>query len=437
LDTKPKVSFFWFRRDLRLDDNSGLYHSLKDKFPVIPIFIFDANILDKLENKEDKRLEFIHKNLFELNQKLLKLGSSLLVKFGKPLEVWKELSKDFNIASVYTNHDYEPYAIERDNLVKDFLLSKKINFYTYKDQVIFEKDEILKNDGKPYTIYTPYSKLWKIKLDENALKEYRTENLFNNFHKTKPIDLISLEDIGFKKTFFDFKNLNFDLEIIKNYDKQRDYFSKESTTKISVYLRFGIISIRKLVKIALELNDIWLNELIWREFFMMILYKFPYVADKPFRLEYEKIKWVNDENNFQKWKEGNTGFPIVDAAMHELNQTGYIHNRLRMLTASFLVKNLLIDWKWGEKYFAKKLLDFELSSNNGNWQWVAGTGCDSSPYFRVFNPEIQTKKFDPELKYIKKWIPNFDSQKYQKQIIDLSFSRERAISIYKQAKKEF
>jgi deoxyribodipyrimidine photo-lyase len=428
-----KISIFWFRRDLRLSDNNGLYQALNSGLPVLPIFIFDKNILDKLDDKRDKRVFFIYKTLKDINNKLLENGRSLVIKYGNPKDIWDELSKEFNIDSIYTNHDYEPYSIKRDNEIKDLLESKNIKFFSYKDQVIFEKNEILSGQNKPYTVYTPYKNKWKETLSKTEIKEFDSENYLSNLLKISPYKFPEISELGFYESLVDFPLKKIEIDLLRSYSDKRDFPSINGTTKFGIHLRFGTVSIRKLVRFAQEVSEIWLNELIWREFFMMILYNFPHVENNSFRSEYDNIKWLNNDSDFEKWCLGQTGYPIVDAGMRELNETGYMHNRVRMITASFLTKHLLIDWKKGEKYFAKKLLDYEMSANNGNWQWAAGTGCDAAPYFRVFNPETQTQKFDKDLKYIKKWIPEFGTSNYVKPIIEHSFARERALNSYKEA----
>lgn len=428
------ISIFWFRRDLRLHDNAGLYHALKTGKPVLPLFIFDSNILDELEDKQDRRVEFIHESLLEIQEQLKELGSTLLVKHGAPEQVWKSLLKEYTIESVFTNHDYEPYAQQRDAQIADLLQSNGVFFFTFKDQVIFEKDEVLKDDGTPYTVYTPYSKRWKAKLNHFYLKSYPTKKYFSNFLKTKPVGIPSLKEIGFEPAGISFPAKTVRKELIKNYGETRDYPAIDGTSRLSVHLRFGTISIRELAKQAQQLSEKYFNELIWRDFYQMILWHFPDVQCA-FKPQYDNIVWENNEKNFQKWCEGKTGYPIVDAGMRELNATGYMHNRVRMIVASFLTKHLLIDWRWGEAYFAKKLLDFDLASNNGGWQWAAGSGCDAAPYFRVFNPSLQTQKFDPELKYIRKWVPELDSFDYPKPIVEHEFARRRVLAAYQVALK--
>ena len=428
---KTKLNLFWFRRDLRLIDNHGLYEALQSELPVLPIFIFDTNILEKLENKEDKRVDFIFQALEKLNEYLEKQGKSIQIFYGKPLEIYENLSQQYEIGNVFCNEDYEPYAIKRDQEIKDFLASKNINFYQFKDQVIFQKDEITKADGKPYTVYTPYSKQWLLKFNDQNLEFFASEKKLENLLNIEKQN-ITLENIGFKKTNYLFEPPKINLEILEKYHETRNLPTKE-TSQMSVHLRFGTISARKLVKLASELNDnTYLKELIWREFFMQILWHFPKVIHHSFKEKYDNIAWENNEELFQKWCEGKTGYPIVDAGMRELNETGLMHNRVRMVCASFLTKHLLTDWRIGEAYFAEKLMDYDLSANNGNWQWSAGSGCDAAPYFRVFNPEEQQKKFDPKFIYIKKWVKEFGTSAYPKPIIEHKFARERALKRYKE-----
>lgn len=424
-----KISIFWFRRDLRLEDNKGLSEALKADEKVIPIFIFDRDILDLLEDKYDRRVDYIHQALEKINQELKEFGSSLLTFHGKPLDVFKQLQKDYDIKAVYCNRDYEPSAIKRDDEVKDFLNSKDIEFFDFKDQVIFEKSDVVKDNGEPYTVYTPFSSKWKKLLTEDDYKSVRINK--EQFLKLPSKKILSLKEIGFEKTDLDFVEPSLESKIIDVYDKTRDFPALDATTHLGIALRFGTISIRKCVKFALSHNETWLNELIWREFFMQILFHFPKVVNYCFKEKYENIVWRNNEAEFEKWCNGETGYPIVDAGMRQLNQTGQMHNRIRMVVASFLTKHLLIDWRWGEAYFAKKLLDYDLSANNGNWQWAAGCGCDAAPYFRVFNPDEQTKKFDKGLKYIRKWNPDFEKDILENRIVEHKFARERALETYK------
>lgn len=434
-DKGRKVNIFWFRRDLRLEDNAGLYHALNGNNKVLPIFIFDRAILKDLEDKKDRRVQFIHKSLCDIQKKLKESGSSLFVIHGEVQDIMDALVQRLNIEAVYANHDYEPYARKRDEHVKALLNRSSIDFKTFKDQVVFEKNDVLKPDGEPYTIYTPYRKKWQELLRAEDIKSYPSEDLIDHFLSTKPQDLPGLESLGFRTSNESFPTKEIDENLIKTYHKNRDYPALDATTRLSVHFRFGTVSIRKQVRKALELNETWLGELIWREFFMMILYHFPRVVDHCFKTKYEAVKWRNNPDEFSLWCEGKTGYPIVDAGMRELNQTGYMHNRVRMVTASFLTKHLLIDWRWGERYFAKKLLDYDLSANNGNWQWAAGCGCDAAPYFRIFNPYTQQEKFDRNREYIKKWVPEQDTEDYPGPMVNHKMARERALSAYSVVKK--
>jgi deoxyribodipyrimidine photo-lyase len=424
------VNIFWFRRDLRLEDNSALYQALSAGYPVLPLFIFDTNILDRVESKTDPRVHFIHKRLNEINKQLLTAGSSILILKGKPVEIWKKLFDDLKIIAVYCNQDYEPYAIERDAQITQLLSQKKIPFLSYKDQVIFEKNDIVTAAGKPYTIFTPYMRQWQKQLQNTDLAAKSSESKSDWFIKKK-FSFPDLDTLGFVSSKLTFPPKQLDENLIAEYDQKRNFPALQGTSRLGMHLRFGTISIRSCVKKALQLNEVWLQELIWREFFMMILYHFPYVVDQPFRKKFAKFKYLNDREQFQRWCTGQTGYPLVDAGMRELNCSGFMHNRVRMVTAGFLTKHLLIDWRWGEAYFAQKLLDYELSSNNGNWQWAAGCGCDAAPYFRIFNPEEQAKKFDPGLLYIRKWIPELESNAYPSRMIDHKFARERALSLFR------
>ncbi len=421
--------FFWFRRDLRLQDNVGLYHALSQDEKVLPVFIFDTDIIEELP-KDDARISFIYSELENIDKELKKANSSLLIKKGKPLEIWKELFDEYASAkAVYTNRDYEPYAIKRDDDIARFLEDKGFEFKTFKDQVIFEKEEVLKDDGAPYVVYTPYMKQWRKTFSKDLLKDHSIDQLKDNFWQLNT-NFPALSSIGFDKSSIEVKPYN--LDVVDDYDKNRNFPAKDKTSYLSPHLRFGTVSVRKMVKYALDKNETFLNELIWREFFMQILYHFPRVVNHNFREKYDGIKWRNNKEEFEKWCKGETGYPMVDAGMRELNETGYMHNRVRMVVASFLCKHLLIDWKWGEAYFAKKLLDYELSSNNGNWQWAAGTGCDAAPYFRIFNPTSQLEKFDPDLKYTKKWVKDFNELTYAKPIVEHKSARERALERYKE-----
>ena len=427
-----KISIFWFRRDLRLKDNHGLYQALESGKKVLPIFIFDEDILDLLENKSDKRVDFIVHALQTLNSFLKSKNKGIKIFKGKPLEIYKKLTENYEIEAVYSNEDYEPYAIKRDQEIADFLASKNIAFHQFKDQVNFHKDEIVKADKKPYTVYTPYSKLWLNEFQKVDLQGFPSEKKLDNLLDI-PFEELKIEDIGFQKTNLAFEIPEADLHIIKTYEETRNLPAVKGTTQLGVHLRFGTISVRKLAKIAKENNLTFLKELIWREFFMQILYHFPKVVNHSFKTKYDAIPWENNPEFLEKWKAGKTGFPIVDAGMRELNATGFMHNRVRMITASFLIKHLLTDWRIGEAYFAEKLMDYDLSANNGNWQWCASSGCDAAPYFRIFNPDEQQKKFDPDFKYIKKWIPEFGTKYYPKPIVEHKKAREKVLKVYKEA----
>lgn len=428
------IAIFWHRRDLRNNDNAGLYHALKCNLSVLPIFIFDTNILDKLEDKTDKRVNFIYENITQLKESYQNLGSDLLVNYGDVLSEWKKIISLYNVKMVFTNHDYEPYANERDEAVKQLLFENNIEFITYKDQCIFEKSEIIKDDGTPYTVFTPYAKKWKAKLNAFYLKPYPTEKYFKGLLKVqKHQNLISLTELGFKKNNTNFPSNQVAISTIKKYSENRNFPSIAGTSKLGVHFRFGTISIREKANKTIDLSETFLNELIWRDFYMMILHHFPRVKNGAFKPAYNNIQWTNNEDHYIAWCQGKTGYPIVDAGMRELNETGFMHNRVRMIVASFLTKHLLINWQWGEAYFAEKLLDFDLSANNGGWQWAAGCGTDAAPYFRVFNPTLQAEKFDKNGEYIKKWIPELLTNNYPKPIVNHDFARKRCLEVYKQA----
>ena len=429
---QENFSVFWFRRDLRLDDNLGLNAALSSGLKVIPIFIFDTEIINKLE-KNDLRIKMIHAALGKLNDAMLGNRCNVGMYLGNPKAVFESLLKKFKIKSVYANHDYEPYATERDKSIKSFLEKKNVTYKSFKDQVIFEKDEVVKDDGNPYKVYTPYSRKWIEKLKSTGFETCNSETKLNSLASLE-LPYLTLKEIGFDEKEFDIPLFNINSKTIEKYEETRNFPYLNSTSRIGAHLRFGFVSIRKLVEKALKnSNKTYLKELIWREFFMQILWHFPYTQEKSFKPKYDSIKWLNNDEEFKKWCEGNTGYPLVDAGMRELNQTGFMHNRVRMLVGSFLCKHLLIDWRWGEKYFAKKLLDYEMSSNVGNWQWVAGCGVDASPYFRIFNPKEQIKKFDKDFKYIKKWVPEFQSSLYPNEIIDHKFARNRCLETFKAA----
>jgi deoxyribodipyrimidine photo-lyase len=432
---KQQVSICWLRRDLRLSDNAALYHALKSPHPVLLLFIFDKNILDQLEDKTDKRVAFIHETLLGINTAIKKYGSSILVVYDTPLAAFAKIQENYLVKEIFTNHDYEPYAITRDEQIKSFAERHEIDFHTFKDQVIFEKSEVMKPDNSPYTIFTPYSKIWKQKYRQNEVVFYPSETLLSRLLKTGPLAFPSLEEIGFKVISSTVAPPEINENVIRHYSETRNIPGIEGTSHLSVHLRFGTVSIRQAAHTAANLNEQWLNELIWREFFMMILYHYPAVVHHNFKRKYDGIQWRNNESEFELWCKGETGYPIVDAGMRQLNETGWMHNRVRMIVAGFLCKHLLIDWRWGEGYFAEKLLDYELSSNNGNWQWAAGTGCDATPYFRIFNPSEQIKKFDPKLIYIKKWIKGFRPG-YLNEIVPHEYARKRALEVYKKVLSE-
>ncbi|MFL0205302.1 deoxyribodipyrimidine photo-lyase [Aquirufa sp. 2-AUSEE-184A6] len=424
-----KVSIFWFRRDLRIEDNHGLFQALSSDVPVLPLFIFDTNILDRLPSKKDGRVEFIHQALEAINTQI---GGHLCVKYGDPLTLFRSLFSEWEVVKVYTNHDYERYGLERDAKIKSLAQEMGVKFETFKDQVVFEKDEVLSGAGTPYTVFTPYSRKWKALLQETVLPNFSSAAISNYVDNT--FNIPSLTDIGFQPSGLVFPSLQVQDELIKSYAQDRDFPAKPGTSRLSVHLRFGTLSIRSLVRRALGKSEVWLNELIWRDFYFNILHHFPHISEgHSFRKEYDRMNWRNNEVEFKAWCEGKTGYPIVDAGMRELNATGFMHNRVRMIVASFLVKHLLIDWRWGEAFFAEKLLDFDFAANNGGWQWAAGSGCDAAPYFRVFNPTLQTQKFDQSLAYIKKWVPELQEFTYPAPIVNHEFARGRVLEAYKVA----
>lgn len=429
---KESVVLFWFRRDLRLHDNAGLYAALSSGHPVVPVFIFDTDILAHL-SPDDRRVGFIHATLQSLQKELLSHASTLDVRCGNPLQVFQKLLAHYNVNAIYANHDYEPYAAQRDAEIKSFLEAQGVVFHTTKDQVIFERREVVKPDGTPYSVFTPYAKRWRSVFSPACVVPFTSETLLENLHKQPPRDLPSLQQIGFRFDSSIFSLASIEESIISNYHQTRDTPSVHGTSRLGVHLRFGTISIRSLVARALQLNATFLSELIWREFFMQMLWHHPRLVTEACKREYDNIRWRNNEEEFERWCKGETGFPIVDAGMRELNATGFMHNRVRMIAASFLVKDLLIDWRWGEAYFAQHLMDYELASNNGNWQWVAGCGCDAAPYFRVFNPSTQAKRFDPNAAYIRQWVPEFDSLSYARPVVQHDKAKERCQKAYKAA----
>jgi len=427
---------FWFRRDLRLTDNAGLFEALTGGFHVLPLFIFDTEILDKLDHKTDIRISFIIEALQYLNEALIERGTSLLVLHGKPLDVFTSLMGKYDLKGVYTNEDYEPYAILRDKTIGDLLKTKDIPFYSFKDHVIFSKNSLLTSNEKPYTVFTPYSRKWKETLQEHDFKAYPSERIMDKWVSQQPRPVQDAKKLGFKNFKHVFQLPVIDSAVVNGYDETRNFPAIVGTTSMGPHLRFGTISIREGVRFALGKNMIWLNQLIWRDFFIQVLWHFPKVVDHSFREKFDRIEWLNNEEDFERWKSGTTGIPIVDAGMRQLNQTGFMHNRVRMIVASFLTKHLLIDWRWGEAYFASRLLDYELASNNGNWQWAAGSGVDSSPWFRIFNPVLQSQKFDPLNEYVKRWVPEFGTGRYVSPMIDLNLGRKRCLEVFKRAVRE-
>lgn len=429
-------TLFWFRRDLRLFDNAGLFNALKHEENVLPVFIFDTEILEKLP-EDDLRVQFIHETVAGLKKELQEKKSDLIVEHGSPLEVLSKLIEKYSVKAIYTNHDYEPSARSRDEKVAKLCSKKGIAFKTFKDQVIFEKNEIVTDQENPYTVYTPYKKKWMKSLSEFYLKSYPVHLYESSLAKVKPTSMISLKSLGFKDQNFEFPKDEVSANVLKNYAKSRDFPANEvGTSRLGLHLRFGTVSVRELAREAKKFSEVWLSELAWRDFFMQILWHFPHVEKQSFRPQYEDVPWRKDKKELDLWKSGQTGYPLVDAGMRELNATGHMHNRVRMVTASFLTKHLLHHWLEGERYFAEKLLDYDLAANNGNWQWSAGTGCDAAPYFRIFNPEAQIERFDPNYEYVKKWVPELGTPKYVKPMVEHKFARERALAAFKEGLKK-
>lgn len=430
---KAAVNICWFRRDLRLTDNAALYYALRSDKPVLCLFVYDTNILEELDRR-DARVQFIYLEIERMNGMLTRLNSGMTTYNGTPAEAFQQLTSEYDISEVFTNHDYESYAIERDKEIASYLQSLNITFRTFKDQVIFDRSEVVKDNGEPYVVYTPYSRKWKEKLTNFYLTSYPCEKYYHNLYAAAFPELPSLETIGFEKVETKYPSREPDDGKLRDYDKSRNFPAQEGTSRLGIHLRFGTISIRALVRSARKKNEVFLNELIWREFYMMILFHFPHVArGAAFKPEYDRIEWRNNETEFQLWCEGKTGYPMVDAGMRQMNATGFMHNRVRMVTASFLSKHLLIDWRWGEAYFAAKLLDYDFAANNGGWQWSAGSGCDAAPYFRIFNPTLQAKRFDPKGAYINKWVPELNSFDYPSPIVDHEFARKRCLEVYGKA----
>ena len=429
---KQPISVFWFRRDLRLEDNRGLFEALNSEFPVLPIFIFDTNILEELENKADARVQFIQQQLVRLQNQFRKRQKGMRVFHDTPIRAWQQIVKEYNLKSAFTNRDYEPYAQQRDKEIYEFLQEHNIKFKGYKDQVIFEKSEILTQQNEAYSVFTPYAKNWKSSVTKSSFKHYKSEELLQNLLTTET-EIPTLQDIGFTTSKITVPDYSISASHIKDYKKQRNFPAIDGTSKLSPHLRFGTISVREVCRKTKDVSEAFLNEIIWRDFYSQVLYHHPKVVTENYREKYDAVKWRNNEKEFQAWCDGKTGFPIVDAGMRQLNQTGWMHNRLRMITASFLCKDLLIDWRWGEAYFAKHLLDYDLASNNGGWQWAAGTGTDAAPYFRIFNPTSQLKKYDPEQRFIKKWLPEYGTDDYPDEIVNHKEARERTLTAYKTA----
>ncbi|QAA80794.1 deoxyribodipyrimidine photo-lyase [Aequorivita sp. H23M31] len=431
---KEKTNVFWFRRDLRLEDNVGFHKALQGKLPLLPIFIFDSEILDELP-KTDARVSFIYQTIQKINHELSNYGSGVALFYGRPEDVIKEIVSHYNVQHVICNRDYEPYARKRDNQIEKLLSTKNIGFTTYKDQVIFEKEEIVKNDGDPYIVYTPYMKLWKQNFAMlKGFKKYNSKPFLGNLFKKQKLPNLSLEQMGFQESEIKVPPFDISENLISEYNNKRDYPAKDATSHLGPHLRFGTVGIRQVMQKAISAyNEVFWQELIWREFFMQILWHFPHTGQEAFKKQYDRIEWRNNESDFEKWRQGKTGYPLIDAGMRQLNTTGYMHNRVRMVAASFLCKHLLIDWRWGEAYFAEKLLDYEMSSNVGNWQWAAGSGVDAAPYFRIFNPTTQIVKFDKDHQYIKEWIPELGTEKYPEKMVEHKEARERCLKVYKAA----
>jgi deoxyribodipyrimidine photo-lyase len=434
---KPRITIHWFRRDLRLEDNPALCNALVEHGNVLPLFIFDTKILERLEQRDDRRVDFIHRALLRIKRQLEERGSTLLVEHGKLLDVWRRLLQQYQVGTVTAVHDHEPYALERDNAVRELLEQHGVPFRTRKDISVFERDEVLKADGTPYTVFTPYGRKWRAMLDEEALKHHPSEKHLDRLAAHEPAAFPTLADIGFEPTDLREPPPEIPDQLIADFGKTRNLPGMAGTSRVGVHLRFGTVSVRALAKQALAQGEVFLNELAWREFFMQLMWHFPHVVDRSFRPAYDRIVWRDDPAGFDAWCQGHTGFPFVDAGMRELAATGFMHNRARMVTASFLVKDLLIDPKLGEAWFARHLLDFELSSNNGNWQWASGSGCDAAPWFRVFNPTLQLKRFDPELRYVERWVPEHGTLDYPAPIVDHAEAVKRTLSRYKTALDEW
>ncbi|MEZ4807435.1 MAG: deoxyribodipyrimidine photo-lyase [Flavobacteriales bacterium] len=433
MSNEKAITLFWFRRDLRLHDNHGLYKALKESGNVQPLFIFDTAILDKLEDRTDRRVSFLFDRTKELGERLKEKGAVLWMERGRPIEVITRLIKDHPVKAIFTNHDHEPYARKRDEQVRALLEAHGVAFHTFKDQTVFEREEVVKDDGTPYTVFTPYARKWRERLKAEGLPAYPSEQVTGGWHRSTAQQHTELSELGFERAAYEAGPMEPAADLLKRYAARRNTPGVVGTSRIGVHLRFGTVSVRDMVRLGLEHSSTWLNELIWREFFMQILWHFPHVEHGAFRKEYDAIPWRDDEAAFNAWCEGRTGYPLVDAGMRELLRTGFMHNRVRMVTASFLCKHLLINWQLGEAWFARWLMDFDLASNNGNWQWAAGSGCDAAPYFRVFNPTLQLQRFDPKMAYVHQWAPEYGELQFPHPIVDHAFARNRAIATYKQA----
>lgn len=427
------IAVCWLRRDLRLSDNAALYHALKSGFPVLPLFIFDRTILDSLEDRDDRRVTFIHRQLHRLQAELTAVGSTLLVQYGSVLDVWKQVLNSYPVAMVYTNYDYENYAKERDGHVEQFLRERGIGLHASKDQALLDRAEVLTGTQTPYTVFGAYQRKWIKQLSEFQIKAYPTEPYFSHFYPHRALPVPTLESMGFEAVQEDYPPARVDDRFLELYAQNRDQLASPGTSELSIHLRFGTISIRQLIRQAQAHSARFLTELVWRDFYFQILDHFPYVEQNPFRPAYEAIPWLNRSEDIERWQQGMTGYPLVDAGMRQLNQLGWMPNRARLVTASFCIKHLLIDWRVGEAYFARKLRDYDLAANNGNWQWVAGSGNDASPFFRVFNPYAQARKFDPQERYIRQWVPEYQTPAYPQPLIDHDFARQRAIDTYRKA----
>lgn len=455
----------WFRRDLRDDDHAALYHALKSARQVYCVFVFDTEILDGLSDRADRRVEFIWQSVRELQVSLEADGGGLAVLHGLARDELPAFAKRLEVQAVFANRDYEPSSIGRDVAVAADLRHSGIDFHLFKDQVVFEGDEVLSGEGRPYRIFTPYKNAWLSRLNPFFLKPYPVARYREALASPAAHAMPTLDAIGFMPTglrhpagmsgadrlLADFRDR------IKSYKEAREFPAVKGTSFLSTHLRFGTVSVRSLARLAWEMGgagaETWLQELVWRDFYFMILQHNPRLAGgQCFKPEFDNIEWPGSEAHFDAWCEARTGFPLIDAAMRQLNQTGYMHNRLRMVTASFLVKDLLVDWRKGERYFAGKLLDFDFAANNGGWQWAASTGCDAQPWFRIFNPVTQSEKFDAEGNFIRKYVPELGAcfakeihapwkisverrrelkLDYPMPVVDHAEMREKALALYK------